>query len=87
MLSSIKIHASGNISEVTHVNKGDGKRFVEEVRAALTAARGNPAPVAAVQEASPDPADQLRKLGELREAGLLTDEEFAAKKQQLLDRM
>jgi hypothetical protein len=28
--------------------------------------------------------DQLRKLGELRDAGILTDEEFAAKKASLL---
>jgi hypothetical protein len=30
---------------------------------------------------------QLRKLGELRDEGLLTDEEFAAKKKQLLDQV
>lgn len=33
-----------------------------------------------------DPTDQLRKLAELRDAGILTDEEFAAKKAQLLAR-
>jgi uncharacterized membrane protein YeaQ/YmgE (transglycosylase-associated protein family) len=32
-------------------------------------------------------ADQLRKLGELRDAGVLTDEEFETKKQELLARM
>ena len=31
--------------------------------------------------------DQLRKLGELRDAGLLTPEEFDAKKSELLARM
>jgi uncharacterized membrane protein YeaQ/YmgE (transglycosylase-associated protein family) len=31
--------------------------------------------------------DQLRKLGELRDAGVLTDEEFETKKQELLARM
>jgi uncharacterized membrane protein YeaQ/YmgE (transglycosylase-associated protein family) len=31
--------------------------------------------------------DQLRKLGELRDAGILTDEEFETKKAQLLARM
>jgi hypothetical protein len=34
-----------------------------------------------------DVMDQLRKLGELRDAGVLTPEEFAAKKAQLLDRL
>lgn len=36
---------------------------------------------------SPNPADQIRKLAELRDTGALTDEEFEAKKRDLLDRM
>jgi Short C-terminal domain len=41
------------------------------------------------QEPSPaaDAADAIRKLGELRQAGVLTEAEFAAKKRELLDRM
>jgi hypothetical protein len=35
----------------------------------------------------PDPMDQLKKLGELRAAGLLTQEEFDKKKVDLLERM
>jgi hypothetical protein len=31
--------------------------------------------------------DQIRKLAELHEEGILTDEEFAAKKQELLSRL
>jgi hypothetical protein len=45
------------------------------------------APVAPPAPAAPptvDLADQLRKLGELRDAGLLTDDEFAAQKAKLL---
>ncbi|MDN5746734.1 MAG: SHOCT domain-containing protein [Nocardioidaceae bacterium] len=37
--------------------------------------------------AQPDIADQIRKLAELHTAGVLTDEEFTAKKADLLDRM
>ncbi len=40
-----------------------------------------PAPQAA------DPIEQLRKLGELRDAGVLSEEEFAAKKADILSRM
>ena len=40
-----------------------------------------PAPAAA---AAPDPIEQLRRLGELRDAGILTEEEFAAQKAKLL---
>lgn len=35
----------------------------------------------------PDPMEQLKKLGELRDAGLLTPEEFDSKKAQILARM
>ena len=31
--------------------------------------------------------DQIRKLSELHEEGILTDEEFSAKKQELLSRL
>jgi hypothetical protein len=34
-----------------------------------------------------DIPDQIRRLGELRDAGLLTDDEFAAKKTELLERL
>ncbi|AGL18434.1 SHOCT domain-containing protein [Actinoplanes sp. N902-109] len=34
-----------------------------------------------------DPIDQLRRLGELRDLGILTDDEFAAKKAELLGRL
>ena len=47
-------------------------------------------PVAAAPgagSASPDPIEQLRRLGELRDAGVLTPEEFEAKKADILGRM
>ena len=40
--------------------------------------------VTRLSEPQPDVADQIRKLGELRREGLLTDEEFQRKKTQLL---
>jgi hypothetical protein len=44
-----------------------------------------PAPAAAASGAAPvDVADQLRKLAELRDQGVLTDEEFSLQKQKLL---
>ena len=54
--------------------------------------RGSAAPIAAAPApapaaASPDMGDklaQLKQLGELREAGVLTDAEFAAQKAQIL---
>ena len=43
-----------------------------------------PAPVAAAPAAEPDLMEQLTKLGEMKGAGLLSDEEFAAAKAKLL---
>jgi hypothetical protein len=37
--------------------------------------------------AAPDPMEQLRKLGALRDAGVLTDTEFETKKADLLSRL
>ena len=60
--------------------------------AAAVAQPGSAAPIAAAPApapaaASPDMGDklaQLKQLGELREAGVLTDAEFAAQKAQIL---
>ncbi|GHC52172.1 DUF4429 domain-containing protein [Streptomyces cinnamoneus] len=57
------------------------------VRAKAPALALDPARAHAVPAARPDPgavADRIRHLGELHDAGLLTDEEFTAKKAQLL---
>lgn len=43
-----------------------------------------PAPDAAQGEANEDPLVQIQKLAELKDQGILTEEEFTAKKQQLL---
>jgi hypothetical protein len=65
-------------SQYLHVNPG---------MAAAGAAFGAPAappPPAAPAEPKQDMVEQLRKLGELRDAGILTDEEFAAQKAKIL---
>lgn len=60
----------------------------DELRAAIEQAladRGRPA--APVSPASPDHLAQLKQLGELRDAGILSDEEFEAKKAEILGRI
>lgn len=42
------------------------------------------APAAPVEEAAPDYLAELQEVAKLHQAGILTDEEFAAKKAQLL---
>jgi hypothetical protein len=41
-------------------------------------------PAAAPPAAEPDPIERLKELGELRDKGVLTEEEFAAQKAKLL---
>lgn len=62
------------------------KRQAEEVKATLLRLMSQPAPGAGQPRHGPGPsiADELRKLGELRDAGLLTEAEFAEQKTRLL---
>lgn len=88
VMGKVTIFASGNKSEITNVNKEDGKEIVDKIRHVLSAPREQtpPAPAASPHPAA-DPIEQLKRLGELRDAGVLTPEEFDAKKADLLGRM
>lgn len=86
LLGAIRIVASGNITEITNVNKDDGKEIVDIVRALIGAPQATLNLTAAVA-GQPDPIAQIRQLGELREAGVLSQEEFEAKKAELLRRL
>jgi hypothetical protein len=68
--------------------------WVEEELVENKAAAVDPVEISALEgptptegAASTDIPEQIRKLGELRDAGVLTEEEFEAKKKDLLDRM
>jgi hypothetical protein len=90
---TITIFASGAKAEVKNVNKIDGKAIVDAVRGRLqgngAASPSQTVPVVAPPSDAPaaDPMDQLRKLGELRDAGILSEAEFAAKKAEILARI
>lgn len=81
---TVSIHASGNTAEITSVVSADGKRIAA---AARKVAGPQPAQPAKRPDSSVDPMDQLKKLGELRDQGILTPEEFEEKKKVLLDRL
>lgn len=59
----------------------DFKAMKSEIETRTAKARARPAPGAV---AAPSPAEEIGKLGDLLKAGLLTQEEFDAKKRQLL---
>lgn len=81
---TVTIFASGNKAEISIVEKGAGRAITDKVRARISQrdATSIPAP-----PAQPDVVDQIRRLGELRDAGVVTDEEFDAKKAELLGRL
>ena len=76
---------------VTHALKGLGKTIINSGKTGVDKAvewagredvpNGQPAPA---QTAAESVADEIRKLASLKEQGVLTEEEFTAKKKQLL---
>jgi hypothetical protein len=84
LIGRITVFASGNKAEITNVNKHDGKRIVDNMRARLSEPTSEAEPVAPPPA---DPVEQIRKLGELRDAGVITESEFEEKKRDLLSRM
>lgn len=74
----VKLCASNNISALKYINEGDPAKFAQEIQDRIGSA------------ASPRESDilsQIRKLSELRDAGVLTESEFSQKKAELLARM
>jgi hypothetical protein len=98
VMGSLTIFASGNKADIDQMNKKDGKQIADAVRARLArstpAARPSAPPLhqaplqpAAPTANTPDVYEQLRKLGELRDLGVVTPEEFEQKKRDLLSRI
>ncbi len=65
------------------VSRRQGERWAQEDAPPQGYDQQPAAPVAAPEPAS-DPLDELKKLGELKEAGVLTDAEFEAQKAKIL---
>ncbi len=85
MLGTITIFASGNKTEIKNVNKDDGKEIVDVLRARVSVPKAEPPTAAGT--AHTDIIGQIKQLGELKEAGVLSQEEFEAKKAELLRRL
>jgi hypothetical protein len=69
---------------VSRVVKSDVEPLAAAVRQAVAAA---PRAAAGPEAAGVDPFEAMEKLSALRDRGVLTEAEFAAKKQELLDRL
>jgi hypothetical protein len=70
-----------NVAEPSLRAEADSSRQVDEP------ATGPPVDTELTPEGSGDALDQIRRLAELRDEGILTEEEFAAKKAELLKRV
>lgn len=79
---SVTIFTSGNRAAIKDVPKASARTFAEGVRARLAAKAAPPPPAAVAATASP--FEQIEQLAGLKERGLLTEEEFTAKKRMLL---
>lgn len=80
----IQVFVSGNKTEITNVAKVEGKAIVDSVRDSITSGSVAAAPPAPAPQGQSSDLEQLTKLAELHKLGILTDEEFAAKKAQIL---
>jgi len=73
---SVSFFASGNKVKLKWINQGEVDKFIEHVKENVGKKSEAKSSVSA--------ADEIKKLAELKEAGFLTEEEFEAKKKQLL---
>ncbi len=67
-------------------NKAKRKRQAKRDEA-LAQHQATPPPAATPPAPEADPAEQLKKLADLHRSGLLTDEEFAAKRPAIVDKL
>jgi hypothetical protein len=82
--SDISVESTGGKSiRMVGIPKADADRVKKMIDDAVFAIKRGPAPAVAPAPA-PDIADQLRKFADLRDQGILTEEEFAARKTKLL---
>jgi hypothetical protein len=74
---------------LSRVVKGDLEPLADAIRRAVEAAPDvpPPAPAGAGAGGAIDPFEAMAKLSALHDAGVLTEAEFVAKKQELLDRL
>jgi hypothetical protein len=81
---------SGNESEMKWISQGDPDGLVAMVREKMSsrsASHQPGAPMPPSTHVGGDIPEQIKKLAELRDSGILSEAEFTEKKQDLLSRM
>jgi hypothetical protein len=83
LAGELEIYTSGNTAHISHVPKNEVREFAEWLRSRLTMTTAVPS--GSTEPSAPDPIEQIERLARLRDQGIVTEEEFAAKKRQLLN--
>ena len=83
MGGNITVSAAGGEKHIGKMKKKDVKDIASLISEAIENIKGGPPVVGAVQQISK--MDELKKLAELKEAGILTEEEFNEQKAKLLN--
>lgn len=86
MGKTITLYASGNKVNLKWINKGDIEGFVSAVDARI-GKKDEPQQQPKQNHSHDDIPAQIEKLARLRDQGHISEEEFSAKKAQLLDKM
>lgn len=84
IFGKVVIFASGTKAEIANVDKNRGKALVDTARDRIGPEHPVPAPTPTPVETGDGIGDQLMKLAALRDAGVLSDQEFAAAKAHVL---
>jgi Short C-terminal domain/Bacterial PH domain len=86
--STIELVSPGDSTRVSQILKDEGARIGPLIRNQMAVAQSTTAGPAAAGAPQPtDAADQLRKLSQLRDDGLLSEEEFQAKRDEVVKRL
>ncbi|WP_418058469.1 SHOCT domain-containing protein [Pimelobacter simplex] len=83
---AVTFHVGARQIKVAGLNQEMVNRFIQAIEPAKQTLP-LPPPPPPTPPTAPDVMDQLRQLGELRDAGVLTEDEFSAKKAELLGRI
>lgn len=86
LLGEIIIYSAGDRVRIEYCDKSQVQAFVEYVRARMSGQSDHAsAPQQNATRASNDTISQLERLADLKERGILTDEEFQAQKRKILE--
>ena len=85
---SFTIHSFNNSYNFSVSSMANARQIYQEFENAIDNYRSqNPPQLGILHFDTPDITDQIKKLAQLRDEGILTEEEFQAKKTDLLSRM